>query len=341
MSLAPALSATLGNLRYDTQAVACLACLDLLPRGSSFRLLLPAGVRFEAVAGDDAELTLDGGEGAATVLRGTVRRVRRTVDGIEVEAADAGCALAAYRPSASFDKPTAAQVIRKLAADSAVDTGRIEVDLDLPAYVAHPGRQAAEHVAALAQLGGAYACTGDDGLLQVLPLPEGPADSALRYGRELSHYEVSAENPPSPQRWAIGAGPAGSASAPDAMRPTPGALPASAAAGGPGVWRQPTPLLRTARAADAASQALSTAAAASATRLVAEGFLMPALRPGQVIEVQDLPDGLSGGPWFLTRVEHELHQGRGRTRLEARSAAPPAGLGALLGAAAAALGGLL
>jgi len=339
MSLTPALSATFGNLRYDTQAVACSACLDLLPRGSSFRLLLPAGVRFEAVAGDDAELTLDGGEGAATVLRGTVRHVRRTVDGIEVEAADAGAALAAYRPSASFDKPTAAQVIRKLAADSAVDIGRIEVDLDLPAYIAHPGRQAAEHVAALALLGGAYACTGDDGRLQVLPLPEGPADSALRYGRELLHYEVAVENPPSPQRWAIGAGPAGSASAPDALRPTPDALPASAAAGGPGVWRQPTPLLRTARAADTASQALSSAA--SATRLVAEGFLMPALRPGQVIEVQDLPDGLSGGPWFLTRVEHELHQGQGRTRLEARSAAPPTGLGGLLGAAAAAIGGLL
>ncbi len=50
--------------------------------------------------------------------------------------------------------------------------------------------------------------------------------------------------------------------------------------------------------------------------------------------MQDLPDGLSSGPWTLTRVLHRLDAGRGgSTTLEARAA----GGGGLLSA----IGGLL
>ncbi|CAN7556545.1 MULTISPECIES: hypothetical protein [unclassified Variovorax] len=332
MSLSPAISATLGNLRYDTQAIVCSACLDLLPRGGSARLSLPASVRFEAAAGDEASLDLDGGEGVATVLKGSMRSVRRNVDSIEVELIDAGAALAAYRPACSFEKQSAAQIIRKLVGDMALSAGTMDVDLDLPAYIAHPGRNAAEHVAELAKLGGAFACAGSDGKLEVRALPEGPADAALRFGREITHYDVLGEAVAQGQSFAIGAGPAGSSSAPDAMRPTVGFLPSSAAAGGPGVIRLATPLLRTPKAASDASDALSRIAAARASRLIAHCFLLPALRPGQVIEVQDLPDDLSGGPWLITRVEHRVAHGAGSTRFEARSASAPSLLGALLGA---------
>jgi hypothetical protein len=340
MSLTPAVSATLGNLRYDVQAVRCHACLDLLPRGGSARLTLPGSVRFEAAAGDDASLRLDGGEGARPVLGGKVRRLRREVNAIEVELGDAGTALAAYRPACSFEKQPAMQIVRKLAGDVSLRTGRLDLDLDLPAYIAHPGRSAAEHIAELARFAGAFAATADDGALEVRALPEGQADSALRFGREILRYTVNDEQVVNGRTYAVGAGPAGSASAPDALRPARGFLPASAGDGGPGTLRLPTPLLRTPKAATGASDASSRAAAARGTRLAAACFLLPALRPGQVIEVQDLPAPLSGGPWFVTRVEHRLEHGAGQTRFEAHSAASPSLLGALLGAAAAALGGL-
>jgi hypothetical protein len=53
-----------------------------------------------------------------------------------------------------------------------------------------------------------------------------------------------------------------------------------------------------------------------------------------VIEIQDLPDDLPGGPFLLTQVEHRLAHGLGVTRLSAERLAAPDLLGGLLGAVA-------
>jgi hypothetical protein len=337
VSLRPALSATLGNLRYDTHATSCEAWLAPLPRGCSAEVRLPARARFEAGPGDEASLEADGGEGAGPILTGTVRAVRRDLDAIAVTIADAAADLAAYRPSSTFERQGAARIVRTLAADIGIVPGDVDLDLDLAAYVAHPGRTAAEHVADLARLAGALALTDGAGRLAVRPRPSGPATAALRYGREITGYEVRREPVVNGQRFAIGSGPAGSTSAPDALRHTVGVLPAGAEEGGPGVRRYPAPALRTPAAAAAASTALQTAAAARSERLIARCFLLPALRPGDVIEVQDLPGGLAGGPWLLTRVHHRVEAGAGTTTLEAETA----GAGSLLGQLLGAIGGLL
>jgi hypothetical protein len=337
MSLRPSVAATLGNLRYDTQVVRCRASLALLPRGSSAEIELPGSVRFEAAAGDDASLEMDGGEGTATILTGKVHSIRRNLDSIAVTIADAAGDLAALHPSVTYGKQGASQVIRSLASDANVSAGAVDIDLDLPFYVAHPARTASEHIAELARLGGAIAFTDGDGRLQVRARPSGQASAALKYGREIARYDVRSAQVVNGSRFAIGFGPAGSASAPDALRHSLGFLPSSAADGGPGVHRYPIAALRIPGAASNASTALQTAAAAQSKRLVARCFLLAALRAGDVIEVQELPDGLFGGPWLLARVEHELVGGTGATTLEAEIASAGSLLGDLLGA----LGGLL
>jgi hypothetical protein len=336
MSLAPTLSVTLGNLRYDTHALGLQACLAWLPRGSSLEVTVPAGVRFEAAPGDEALLDVDGGEGSTRVLTGKITAVERALRWIRVTAGDAGAALAALRPAKTFAKQNASQVVRALAGDADVSMGRIDLDVDLPAFVAHPQRTAAEHVAELARLGGAVAFADADGELQVVARPEGPA-AALLHGREILEYRTCAVRPASPQRFVIGFGPAGSGSAPDALRHSVGPLPASAPSGGAGVLRQPAPALRTPSAATAASNARQGEAGARTLRLWARCFLLPARRPGEVIEVQELPDGMPSGSWLVTRVTHRLDPGAGgETVLEAEQA----GAGAL-GALASLVGGLL
>jgi hypothetical protein len=339
MSLAPTHSLTLGLLRYGTHAADIGAVLALLPRGGSATVRLPVGVRFEAAPGDDAKLDLDGGDGASTILTGQVTEVRRAVDGIEVVIADAGGILGRLRPSASFERQPASGIARKLAGDAGVDLGTLDLDLDLPAYAAHPSRTAAEHIARLADWGDALALVDADGKLVIRKRPEGPADAALRYGREIVAIEHAAAEPRNPHRFVIGSGPAGNASAPNALRPAPGPLPEDADDGGPGVRRVAAPALRTPAAATKASTAASAAAARAGGRLDVRCFLLPKLRPGQVIEIQDLPDGLPGGAFLLTQVEHRLAHGLGMTRLSAERLAAPSGglLGALLGA----VGGLL
>ncbi len=341
MSLAPALSVTLGSLRYDTHAAAAGICLAMLPRGSSAEIALPSNVRFEASTGDKAVVSLDGGEGAQTVLTGKVQSIRREFELIRVILTDTGD-LAGYRPSATLEGQDAQSVVNKLASDVSVSTGNVDIDLDLAVYVAHPGRTAAEHIAKLAELAGGIAYTDGDGSLNVKQKPSGPADSALKYGREVMTYETRSADALSPQRFAMGFGPAGSGGADDALRPSVDAIPGSASDGGVGVWRVPTPVLRVPSAATTASGALQSIAAAQAERVTAHCFLLPTLRPGNVIEVQELPDGLSSGPWLITRVEHSFERGFGTTRFWGETAsAGPSLLGGLLGAAAGAIGGLL
>jgi hypothetical protein len=140
----------------------------------------------------------------------------------------------------------------------------------------------------------------------------------------------------------MGFGPAGSGGADDALRPSTDAIPGSAADGGVGVWRVPSPVLRVPSAATTASGALQSVAAAQAERLTACCFLLPALRPGSVIEVQELPEDLSTGPWLVTRVEHNFQRGYGTTRFWGETATTGSSLlGGLAGAAAGAVGGLL
>lgn len=342
MSLSPSLSVTLGNLRYDTHALELHACLEPLPRGNSVCISLPASVRFEAAPGDDASMDVDGGEGSKKMFTGKVRTVRRDFRRIHATLADAATDLAAYRPCQTFENQNAKQVIKTLASDAGVDVGDVDVDLDVPAYVAQPGRTAAEQIAELARLGGAIALVDAEGALQVIARPSGQPSVALLYGREILDYSASNNETLNPQRFAIGFGPGGSASAPDALRPSLEFLPSSAAAGAAGVVRYPLPLLRTPRAADDVSTALQTANAARAQRLRARCFLLPSLRPGDVIEVQSLPEGLAGGPWLLTRVQHELRPGGGGfTTIEAEGGDTSSLLSGLLAAGLSALGGLL
>ena len=280
MSLAPALSMTLGNLRYDTHAAGASICLAMLPRGNSADMALPSTVRFEASIGDKAVVSLDGGEGAQTVLTGKVHAIRREFEFIRVIMSDIGD-LAGYRPSATLEGQDAQSVVNKLASDVSLSTNDVDIDLDLAVYVAHPGRTAAEHIAKLAELSGGIAYSDGDGSLNVKQKPSGPADSALKYGREVISYQTRSAGALSAQRFAMGFGPAGSGGADDALRPSVDAIPGSASDGGAGVWRVPTPVLRVPSAATTASGALQGIAAAQAERVTAHCFLLPAAAAGK------------------------------------------------------------
>jgi hypothetical protein len=344
MSLAPTATVTLGSLRYDSHVTDLHVTLALLPAVNSFVVDLPASVKFTAVPDDDAILVVSGGDDAAdgeqTLLTGTVGQVRRTLDHIRVICADGGVALSELRPATTYQGKSAGDVIKALASDAGASIGDCDIDLDLAAYVAHQGRTAAEHIAELARLGGCIATVNADGELDVTVMPGEQADAALLYGRELLSFEKIDAPAPKTRRFAIGNGTAGSTSAPNALKPGLTKLPDDAGAPGPGAVWFPSPVLRTPGTAVAASQALGDAAAARTTRCRAQAFLLTGLRPGMVIEIQELPEELSGNTWLLTRVSHHLDPALGgETTLEGVLAGASGGslLGALLGA----IGGLL
>jgi prophage tail gpP-like protein len=338
VSLAPSAVVTLGNRRYDSHAREVRVELRALPGVNAFSVAVPAGVDVDATPGDAASLELDGGEGAETVLTGKVRALRRGLRTTRAIAADGGADLGALRPAATYERQDARAVIRALASDAGADVGRVDIDIQLAAYVAHQGRTAAEHVAELAELAGAVAGFDAEGALGVAA-PASSASLALRYGRDLIVCETDGWPEPGPPVVPVGYGPAGSVNTPGAMRHTLEAIPAGATEAGPDALRRPVAILHTPSTASAAGTAASERHSAGGTRVRARGFLLPALRPGDVVDIQDLPDGLEGGPWLLTAVTHRLGHGEGgTTQFEGRAASGGAGL---LGGALGAVGGLL
>jgi hypothetical protein len=213
----------------------------------------------------------------------------------------------------------------------------------LATYVAGQQRTAAEHVARLAELGGCLARVDSDGKVSVLARPGGPPDVALRWGREIEEYRVLHLPDAAADLVLVGSGSAGAPDQDGALRPSTSALRGNADGPDARTVLRPTPLLRSASVAQTATAAAGDELAGRGQRLSARCFLQPALQPGTVVQVADVPDGLEGGPWLVRSISHRLtNLGDGSTVLEADNAAAssPGGSG-LFAAAAAAVGSLL
>ncbi len=307
--------ATLGSLRYDTHVTTARVSLGLAPRAGSTRVTLSPHVRVDAEPGDDASLLLHGERADVETFSGVVVAVDRDLDRTTVTLVDALGRLARSRPGTTFEQQTAAAIIAALADEEGIPTGSIEADTELLSYVADQGRTALEHTARLAGWAGAWASSAPDGGLTVAPLPTGPAERALRYGREIAALRVRRRETDADVVWA-GSGPAGNVAAPDAHVHTTTVLPDGAPGPAPRTRRVPAPALRTPAAATDAIAAAATRN--SGARLVATCWLQPEIRPGASIEIADAPQPDSLGPWFVTSVTHQLGPGpRGVTRIEA------------------------
>jgi len=341
VTIAPKASIVLGNERFDTHVLRVVTTLAPLPAIGSFNAVFPAAVSIGASAGDTASLDLDGGEGSENILTGIVRILRRGIRQTEVIVADASAGLADLRPATTYRNQGADDVVRALASDAGVTVAGTSIDLPMAAYAGNQRRTAAEHIAALAALGGAMARMTAAGELEVNRPEAVQPDVALKYGREVIACDVRVSAPPAAHRIRTGSGPAGSAKAPNALRPMKDVLPSGAADPGiDAVWT-PAPVLRTPTAAATASAAADLAESSAATRIRGTAFLLPKLRPGLVVDVQDLPSALAGGPWLLTRVTHVIDAREGgRTYFEGEQSGS-LDLSALAGAALSAVGSLL
>jgi hypothetical protein len=336
MSLAIAIDARFGNKRYESHVSALAVDLGMLPGVNSLTARLPRAVPVDAAPGEPADLTLDNGEEAALVLTGLTRSIARGLGETQVVAVDAGAALAAMRPVASYGAQSAGDIISGLAGEMGLAVGRSTLGSErLESYVATQSRTGAEHVARLALYGGGIALVEADGSLAAISWPEPPASRALRYGREILAYRAEA-SAPGASTVPIGSG-AGPAGVPNAL-----VLSAESISGGapePSAtvrWR-PEAALRTQGTQRAAAGAAGSDHGAGSRRLAATCWLLPALRPGELVEVQDLPDGISGGPWLVTHVQHRIGPMGATTRFDAVSGDGGSLLSGLLGA----LGGLL
>jgi hypothetical protein len=148
--LRPKISLTVGNKLYDQHTLALRLRRTQLPALDRLEVALPAAVQFDAAAGDDCSLEIDGGDGAATVFTGTLTKIRRAFTGLCLTAHNGGLALARYRPAASYEQLNAGEIIDNFCGDVSVSVAKRVDGPALALYVADGRASAAEEIARLA-----------------------------------------------------------------------------------------------------------------------------------------------------------------------------------------------
>jgi len=212
---------------------------------------------------------------------------------------------------------------------------RLEDGVSLSYYAADPTRTALDHVGRVCGWSGALARVTPEGKLESFVVNAGQAELALKYGRDVLEFERG-ETLASIEGFVVaGESGAGSTSAPEALRSTTDFFAGNRPAGPSReqVWRW-EPALRTAQAAQRASAALALRYQARRRAGRMKTLLGPALRPGTVVEIQELPEALALGPVWLESVRHRLSRdgaGSDVRFYEAGEADPTALLGSLGG----------
>ncbi len=336
MSLTTSASFTVDRLQYTIQIRAVSAELGALPRANRAEVVIAGGVDVAAKPGDSAELEIDGGDGAATIITGAVQDVSRREDATAVTVVDGGSALAMVRPQETYNSMLSTQIIQQLALLAGVGTNQVVATTQTSAYVADPRRTAAQHIAALADLAGAVATIDGNGNLSVMPWPMGLPTVAMRRDREFTAISTSSRR--ADHEFAVvGGGGAPAAAAPDAWVMSTDPLTNAEDPSPERTWVSQR-VLRTATDVNTANRGAAARRAAGTQRFRGDCWLQPSRRPGEVVQIQETESGEEAGPWLITGVAHELGWDRSHTVLTGVSAS---GDTSQLGVLAGAVGGLL
>ena len=285
------------------------------PAHDAVELALWPSSRF-AAAGAGAAMSVALGEAGSEVdvWTGTVADVRAAADGVVIDGLATTAALATARVSHTFLDQSVADVIEGLVQEQSMAIDEVAGDAKLSAYSVDTRRSVWAHVLDLAALAGADVSATAGGRLRVVPPRTGTADATLRFGADVLAWSGGASAP------ATAATVAASGAASEAGSDKWHWLlrePTAAGSGPVGV----VAALHTRDAAESMAKALTARASRSSVGARLRVVGAPAIRPGDLLEVADLPSGDLGVLRVLS-VEHRLDGARGFvTALTAEGAA--------------------
>ena len=264
--------------------------VELMVWPSSKLASVRSGAKLGVALGEDGQ--------EADVWSGEVTAVAAHADGVVIEGLAATVALSRRRLSQTYLDQSVADIVRDLAGSAVVD--QVEGDTNLSAYVVDDRRSVWSHLLDLAALVGADVGASAAGGLRFTPARTGSANAKLRYRADVVSW--SGGNAPEPDAPGVAAYGAASESGADQWHWILRSPTASGGAGGPLLV---VPALRTRDAADAMSRALASRAQRAGVRGRLRTPGRGGARPGDLVEVSDLPSGDLGTLRVLA-VEHVL-----------------------------------
>lgn len=276
----------------------------------------PGSSALQAVPGDTAEIAIGYDGSPIKVLTGTVTAVQRTQSGGTLEGLAGTAVLSGSRVARSFVRVEVGKIVSDLVKAAGATGGVIDAPIKLSAFHVDESRTIWTHVQALAELSGSAVSAGADGSLNFQPVKAAATTPPkLRYGAEVVSWELERRDPE--------------------KVPFDVMAPGAASEDGEEKWHLLTkepegstpskPVRFTAALADKESaSAQAKAIAGAAKRAARRGTVVvvgdSSVRPGDVVEVDGLPNA-AGGAFRVTALSHELAAESGfHTRLTVEAA---------------------
>jgi phage protein D len=294
--------------------------------------------------GDPIVIELSAGAVSETVMTASVEAVRSDFGRTTVSGTTAPQVLAQRRLNRVWLDQTLGGVIRDLASAAGIATGEIETGATYPYVVVHETRTLLDHLLALARREGLDVFADADDRLVVRRFGRQSADYTLHYGIHLLAAEVLHTGPAADAARVEGESPASQRGAARWYWLAQDIAPFRAEVGDGD--RQRTvqdAVLRTRDATGARAVALVGAARDQATHARVRLLGMPAVGPGDAVEITGVPKPELNGLFRVAAVEHRFGKRSGyitTLELTGRGGADAAGdlLGGALGALAGAAG---
>lgn len=257
----------------------------------------PSSKFASAQPGSTLALALGNAGDEDDVWSGEVSSVAAGVDGLVIEGLSATVALSRLRVSRVYIDQSVGDIVNDLASE--VDIDQVDAATSLTGYAVDDRRPVWAHLLELATLTGAEVGANAAGALRFVPPRTGSADATLRYGAEVLSWSGGGASKRTAN--AVAAYGAASESGADQWH---WLLREPAAAGGDGPLR----VMAALKTRDAA-ESMADALLASATRAQVRGRLQvvgrPSVRPGDLVDVTELPTG-DPGTLRVLAVHHVL-----------------------------------
>lgn len=285
--------------------------------------------------GDATTLSLDAGDGGVTVFTGVVLETRATPESVIVVGTDALADLARLDVFGAYEQTTAGSIVSGLLKQVGATAGTIEEGPTFPAYVLHPGPRALRHIQRLAEQCGFDVYTDGEGQVHFAAPRTGGPDHTFVYREQVLRTELR-QSPAAYDGvvvWGEGAGSTQGSEKAHWLMADLASIRGKASLGKDGSVRAgsegslPRELrdgaLRTGDDAATQAQARMTALASRPLRGFIEVLGAPAVSPGDLVQLEDIPEGqpvealVSGKQLRVRAVRHTLNARAGfTTRME-------------------------
>ena len=285
---------------------------------SSATLVMGQVGRFRPARGDEAKIALgyaDNG-GLIQVLSGTLAAVEPGLTTRRLVVHSAAATLLRSYADTHYENKNAGEIVRELAGAAGISVAQADAGISFPAYVIDGRRSAWQHLQELADLCGFDLYLNPAGELVFQPFVSGRTVHVFDFARDVLALEQLQTAPYAEAVEAWGESPTG-AEGEEAwgwLTKDFSGSKGSAGSGEPTLMLQ-RPVLRTARAAQSAADALHTELQRRAVR----GRLLvlgnPEVKLGDAIRLQQNPEAELNGSFQVRSVTHHISKAKGFTTL--------------------------